>query len=164
MKALTIATAIAATAATLTFASPAAAEDDLCPALSRVDTGSAGANTYTLCSYDPGFGKMAKDLYLSVSGGPDTLVGSAPHEGITTGFAVPAATTVVYAAANTGADECQVQASFDGGVTWTKTHSSQGGPQDLVFTDADHGSVSCFTTTGVEDFITEDGGLTWQQV
>ncbi len=166
MRFLSLAAMVIACAATMLAATPANAVASPCPSgvPVRTDVATAGSRTYTLCSYDPGMGKMVKDLYVSVDGGSDSFVGSAPYEGITREFVAASETTLAIGAAFTGNDECEVQSSFDGGVSWTKTLSSEGEPISLAFSDDIHGTVTCRGVDGETTFVTSDGGHVWAPV
>ncbi|MET9022764.1 hypothetical protein ABZV93_22555 [Actinopolymorpha sp. NPDC004070] len=136
-----------------------------CRQEASTDLGLSGAgDVYALCSFNPGRGRMDKDVRLAGEGGTFTTVGTAPATGITTGFAVsPHGTPAVGA---TGGDESFVHASFDGGRSWQTTMAvpERGPVYDLAFTDDLHGTL----VAGYADlhtsqlFRTDDGGRTWE--
>ena len=69
--------------------SPAGWREELAPCdiFAATRLGTVGADRYALCSFDPGFGNMSKELRRS-EGGPFKTVSVAPREGITLGFAI----------------------------------------------------------------------------
>ncbi|GGN09926.1 hypothetical protein GCM10011609_57060 [Lentzea pudingi] len=130
-----------------------------CTEFAATRLGTAGADRYALCSFDPGFGNMTKELRKS-EGGPFETVGVPPREGITTGFAVSPEAALVAA---TGRDWSFVHRGS--GTKWD-TPLTLGGPpfEDLAFSDARHATL---VRGGpgqefAEVHRTDDAGLTWK--
>ncbi|MCX2949262.1 hypothetical protein [Lentzea sp. NEAU-D7] len=131
-----------------------------CTEFSATRLGTAGPDRLALCSSDPGFGTMTKELRQAVGGGPFETVGVAPREGITTGFAVSPEAVLVAA---TGRDWSFVHRGP--GEKWG-TPLTLGGPplEDLAFSDARHATL---VRGGpgqefAEVHRSDDAGLTWK--
>ncbi|SES36296.1 hypothetical protein SAMN05216188_1401 [Lentzea xinjiangensis] len=132
-----------------------------CADFAATRLGTAGSSRFALCSFDPGFGDMSKELRKS-DGGPFKTVSVPPREGITTGFAVSPDVALVAA---TGRDWSFVHRGL--GEKWD-TPLTLGGPplEDLAFADARHvvlvrgGPGQEFA----ELYRSEDAGATWRTV
>ncbi|WP_439659710.1 hypothetical protein ACSHWB_46325 [Lentzea sp. HUAS TT2] len=131
-----------------------------CTELSATRLGTVGTDRYALCSFDPGFGNMTKELRQASGGGPFKTVSTPPREGITTGFAVSPEAALV---ASTGRDWSFVHRGV--GAKWD-TPLTLGGPsfEDLAFSDPRH---AAFVRGGpgqefAELYRTDDAGLTWK--
>ena len=130
-----------------------------CTEFSATRLGTVGADRYALCSFDPGFGNMTKELRQAVGGGPFKTVGVPPREGITTGFAVSSEAALVAA---TGRDWSFVHRGS--GEKWD-TPLTLGGPplEDLAFSDARHATL--VRGGPGQEFAelhrSDDAGLTW---
>lgn len=120
------------------------------------------------CSFEPGHGKMAKELMI---GNPDTGfrdAGPAPYDGITTDFAAATTRTAVVAAVGADSSDTEhafLHATFDGGRTWSQPLVRDGLPfSDLAFVDPTHGSVVYGGPRWPDAVVyrTTDGGHTWQ--
>ncbi|WP_090047644.1 YCF48-related protein [Lentzea fradiae] len=133
-----------------------------CTAESATRLGTAGGDRYALCSFDPGFGNMTKELRKATPGGPFETIGVPPREGITTGFAVSAGTALVAAA---GRDLSFMHRGSAG--KWD-TPLTLGGPafEDLAFADEQHATL--VRGGPGQEFAqvlrSADGGLTWKPV
>lgn len=130
-----------------------------CDVFAATRLGTVGTDRYALCSSDPGFGNMTKELRKS-DGGPFKTVSVPPREGITTGFAVSPEAPLVAA---TGRDWSFVHRGS--GEKWS-TPLTLGGPpfEDLAFSDARHAT---FVRGGpgqefAEVYRTDDAGLNWK--
>ena len=130
-----------------------------CDVFAATRLGTVGTDRYALCSFDPGFGNLTKELRKS-DGGPFTTVSVPPREGITTGFAVSPEAPLVAA---TGRDWSFVHRGS--GEKWS-TPLTLGGPpfEDLAFSDARHAT---FVRGGpgqefAEVYRTDDAGLNWK--
>ncbi|KOV85123.1 hypothetical protein [Nocardia sp. NRRL S-836] len=133
-----------------------------CTVESATRLGTVGADRYALCSFDPGFGNMTKELRRSTGGGPFTTVSVPPREGITTGFAISPEAALVAA---TGRDWSFVHRGT--GEKWA-TPLTLGGPsfEDLAFSDARHATL---VRGGpgqefAEVYRSDDAGLSWKPV
>ncbi|GAA4992775.1 sialidase family protein [Actinopolymorpha pittospori] len=124
----------------------------------------APGQVLALCSFNPGRGRVTKQVRTSLSGAPFQTVGTAPDTGITTAFTASSGGTLAVGA--TGGDESFVHMSFDGGHTWETTLAvpERGPVFDLAFSDPQHGTLVC----GYPDlhtselYRTSDGGHTWE--
>ncbi|MDX8053918.1 hypothetical protein SK571_31500 [Lentzea sp. BCCO 10_0798] len=130
-----------------------------CTEFSATRLGTLGADRHALCSFDPGFGNMTKELRQAVGGGPFKTVSVPPREGITTGFAVSPEAALVAA---TGRDWSFVHRGS--GEKWD-TPLTLGGPplEDLAFSDARHATL-VRGGPGQEFaglYRSDDAGLTW---
>lgn len=132
-----------------------------CDIFSATQLGAVGTSRYALCSFDPGFGNMTKELRKS-EGGPFKTVSVPPREGITTGFAISSEAALVAA---TGRDWSFVHRGL--GEKW-ETPLVLGGPplEDLAFSSARHATL---VRGGpgqefAEVYRTVDAGLTWKPV
>ncbi len=130
-----------------------------CTEFSATRLGTVGTSRFALCSFDPGFGNMTKELRKS-DGGPFTTVSVPPREGITTGFAVSPEAALVAA---TGRDWSFVHRGP--GEKWD-TPLTLGGPpfEDLAFSDARHATL---VRGGpgqefAEIYRSDDAGVTWK--
>lgn len=130
-----------------------------CDIFSATRLGRIGTDRYALCSFDPGFGNMTKELRKS-GGGPFKTVSVPPREGITTGFAISPEAALVAA---TGRDWSFVHRGT--GEKWD-TPLTLGGPpfEDLAFSDARHAAL---VRGGpgqefAEVYRTDDAGATWK--
>ena len=133
-----------------------------CSSQARVDTSTIEDQTYVLCSTDPGRGEMSKQLWMTVDGAQVYKdLSTAPRKGITAGLATPSTGSVAIAAS--AADQCVVFLTVDAGATWeeTLTVDDAAPASDLVFTDAQHGSVRCGWDTTAVTYRTSNGGHTW---
>ncbi|MFD4671453.1 hypothetical protein ACFWNN_17080 [Lentzea sp. NPDC058450] len=137
-----------------------AAETAPCDQFAATRLGTVDASRYALCSFDPGFGNMSKELRVS-DGGPFKTVGVPPREGITTGFAVSSSGALVAA---TGRDWSFVHHSADSSK-WD-TPLVLGGPafEDLAFSDARHATLVRGGPGAefAEVYRSDDAGLTWR--
>lgn len=120
-----------------------------------------------MCSQNPGHGAMEKQLVESAGGAAPVVLGQAPYEGITTGFATTSGGTAVVA--GVGQLSSWLYASFDNGATWeTSLEVPSGGVPflNLDFQDAMHGVVVWGGPThlGAAVYRTTDGGHTWTQL
>jgi hypothetical protein len=134
-----------------------------CSVDARADLALAGTTVFALCSYNPGMGRMFKDAKVSTAGGPFEPVGSAPLEGITTGFAAASDSILVATAVGLGA--AFAHRSVDGGAVWNTPFVIEEPPlYDLDFQDGGHGVMlhGGFGTTAAELYQTCDAGATWQ--
>ncbi|KJK44223.1 hypothetical protein UK23_30290 [Lentzea aerocolonigenes] len=132
-----------------------------CDIFSATQLGNVGTDRYALCSFDPGFGNMTKELRKS-DGGPFKTISTPPREGITTGFAISPEAALVAA---TGRDWSFVHRGP--GEKWD-TLLTLGGPpfEDLAFSDAKHATL---VRGGpgqefAEVYRTDDAGLNWKVV
>lgn len=132
-----------------------------CTDVSATRLGTVGPDRYALCSFDPGFGNMTKELRRS-EGGPFKTISVPPREGITTGFAISPQAALVAA---TGRDWSFVHRGP--GEKWD-TPLTLGGPpfEDLAFADARHATL---VRGGpgqefAEVYRTDDAGLSWKQL
>ncbi|MET9633630.1 hypothetical protein ABZX92_39845 [Lentzea sp. NPDC006480] len=132
-----------------------------CDIFAATRLGEAGTDRYALCSFDPGFGNMTKELRKS-EGGPFKTISTPPREGITTGFAISPEAALVAA---TGRDWSFVHRGP--GEKWD-TLLTLGGPpfEDLAFSDAKHATL---VRGGpgqefAEVYRTEDAGINWKLV
>jgi photosystem II stability/assembly factor-like uncharacterized protein len=130
-----------------------------CTNVSATRLATVGTDRYALCSFDPGFGNMTKELRKS-EGGPFETVSVPPREGITTGFAVSTEAALVAA---TGRDWSFVHRGT--GEKWD-TPLTLGGPpfEDLEFSDSRHATL---VRGGpgqefAEVYRTDDAGLSWK--
>ncbi|MGW4211989.1 hypothetical protein ACWEIJ_28620 [Lentzea sp. NPDC004789] len=130
-----------------------------CDIFSATRLGTLGADRYALCSFDPGFGNMTKELRKAVDGVFRT-VSVPPREGITTGFAISPEAALVAA---TGRDWSFVHRGP--GDKWA-TPLTLGGPafEDLAFSDARHATL---VRGGpgqefAEVYRSDDAGLNWK--
>ncbi|NGY60038.1 hypothetical protein G7043_14005 [Lentzea sp. NEAU-D13] len=130
-----------------------------CTEFSATRLGTVGTSRFALCSFDPGFGNMTKELRKS-EGGPFETVSVPPREGITTGFAVSPEAALVAA---TGRDWSFVHRGP--GEKWD-TPFTLGGPpfEDLAFSDPRHATL---VRGGpgqefAEVYRSDDAGLTWK--
>ncbi|RAS71133.1 hypothetical protein C8D87_1011434 [Lentzea atacamensis] len=130
-----------------------------CTDVSATRLGTVGTDRYALCSFDPGFGNMTKELRKS-EGGPFRTISVPPREGITTGFAISPEAALVAA---TGRDWSFVHRGP--GEKWD-TLLTLGGPpfEDLAFSDARHAAL---VRGGpgqefAEVYRTDDAGLNWK--
>jgi hypothetical protein len=130
-----------------------------CDVFSATRLGTVGTDRYALCSFDPGFGNMTKELRKAVDGVFQT-VSVPPREGITTGFAISPEAALVAA---TGRDWSFVHRGT--GAKWD-TPLTLGGPafEDLAFSDARHAAL---VRGGpgqefAEVYRTDDAGSTWK--
>jgi hypothetical protein len=120
-----------------------------------------------MCSSNAFRGSMEKHLVESTGGGAPALLGQAPYDGITTGFAATSAGTAVVAGVGNGAS--WLHASFDNGATWETplvVSDAQLPLLDLDFQDADHG-VTVWggpAWQGAAVYRTADGGHTWSKL
>jgi hypothetical protein len=107
-----------------------------CTEFAATRLGTVGTSRWALCSFDPGFGNMTKELRKS-DGGPFKTVSVPPREGITTGFAVSPEAALVAA---TGRDWSFVHRGP--GEKWD-TPLTLGGPpfEDLAFSDSRHATL-----------------------
>jgi hypothetical protein len=132
-----------------------------CDIFAATQLGEVGTDRYALCSFDPGFGNMTKELRRS-DGGPFKTISTPPREGITTGFAISPEAALVAA---TGRDWSFVHRGP--GEKWD-TLLTLGGPpfEDLAFSDAKHATL---VRGGpghefAEVYRTEDAGINWKLV
>ncbi|MFS8099641.1 hypothetical protein LFM09_21175 [Lentzea alba] len=132
-----------------------------CDIFAATRLGTVGTDRYALCSFDPGFGNMTKELRKS-EGGPFKTVSVPPREGITTGFAISPEAALVAA---TGRDWSFVHRGP--GEKWD-TLLTLGGPafEDLAFADFRHATL---VRGGpgqefAEVYRTVDAGLNWKLV
>jgi len=141
--------------------SPAGWQEEVapCDVFSATRLGTLGTDRYALCSFDPGFGNMTKELRKAVDGVFKT-VSVPPREGITTGFAISPEAALVAA---TGRDWSFVHRGP--GDKWT-TPLTLGGPafEDLAFSDARHATL---VRGGpgqefAEVYRSDDAGSTWK--
>lgn len=123
--------------------------------------GTVGTGRYALCSFDPGFGQMSKELRKS-EGGPFKTISVAPREGITLGFAISPEAALISAS---GRDWSHIHR--DPGGKWD-TPLTLGGPPllDLAFAGARN---AAFVRGGpgqefAEVYRSADAGLTWKLV
>lgn len=130
-----------------------------CTEFSATRLGTVGTTRFALCSFDPGFGNMTKELRKS-DGGPFKTVSVPPREGITTGFAVSPEAALVAA---TGRDWSFVHRGP--GEKWD-TPLTLGGPpfEDLAFSDARHATL---VRGGpgqefAEVYRSDDAGVSWK--
>jgi photosystem II stability/assembly factor-like uncharacterized protein len=130
-----------------------------CTDVSATRLATVGTDRYALCSFDPGFGNMTKELRKSEGGAFET-VSVPPREGITTGFAISPEAALVAA---TGRDWSFVHRGP--GEKWA-TPLTLGGPpfEDLAFSDARHATL---VRGGpgqefAEVYRTDDAGLSWK--
>ncbi len=132
-----------------------------CTVESATQLGTVGTDRYALCSFDPGFGNMTKELRKS-EGGPFKTVSVPPREGITTGFAISSEAALVAA---TGRDWSFVHRGP--GEKWD-TLLTLGGPpfEDLAFADPRNAAL---VRGGpgqefAEVYRSDDAGLNWKLV
>ncbi|GGU22778.1 hypothetical protein GCM10010178_13500 [Lentzea flava] len=132
-----------------------------CDIFSATRLGTVGTDHYALCSFDPGFGDMTKEL-RKAEGGQFKTISVPPREGITTGFAISPEAALVAA---TGRDWSFVHRGP--GEKWD-TLLTLGGPpfEDLAFSDARHATL---VRGGpgqefAEVYRTDDAGLNWKLV
>ncbi|MFI6095559.1 hypothetical protein ACIA8G_08405 [Lentzea sp. NPDC051213] len=132
-----------------------------CTVESATRLGTVGSSRFALCSFDPGFGNMTKELRRS-EGGPFKTVSVPPREGITTGFAVSSEAALVAA---TGRDWSFVHRGP--GEKWD-TLLTLGGPpfEDLAFSGSSHATL---VRGGpgqefAEVYRSVDAGLNWKLV
>ena len=130
-----------------------------CTEFAATRLGTAGADRYALCGFDPGFGNMTKELRRASGDEPFKTVSVPPREGIVTGFAVSSEAALVAA---TGRDWSFVHRGL--ADKWD-TPLTLGGPplEDLAFSDSRHAAL---VRGGpgqefAEIYRTEDAGLTW---
>ncbi|WP_394617927.1 hypothetical protein JNUCC0626_02160 [Lentzea sp. JNUCC 0626] len=130
-----------------------------CDQFAATRLGTVDAARYALCSFDPGFGNMSKEVRRS-DGGPFKTVSAPPREGITTGFAVSSEAALVAA---TGRDWSFVHHGL--GEKWDTPFVLGGSPfEDLAFSDVRHATL---VRGGpgqefAEVYRSDDAGLTWR--
>ncbi|HUQ54447.1 hypothetical protein [Lentzea sp.] len=133
-----------------------------CTIESATRLATVSTDRYALCSFDPGFGNMSKELRRSSGGEPFETVGVPPRDGITTGFAVSPETALVAA---TGRDWSFVHRGS--GDKWD-TPLTLGGPpfEDLAFSDARHAALvrGGPGQESAEVYRSDDAGLSWKPV
>ncbi len=143
--------------------SPAGWREELAPCdiFAATRLGTVGTDRYALCSFDPGFGNMSKELRRS-EGGPFKTVSVAPREGITLGFAISPEAALVSAS---GRDWSFIHRGP--GEKWA-TPVTLGGPPlwDLAFSDSRN---AAFVRGGpgaefAEVYRSDDAGTNWKLV
>jgi hypothetical protein len=128
-----------------------------CDVDSATKLAAPGTTTLALCSWNPGMGRMFKQLLQAEEGGGFKPVSEGPVEGITMGFAAASPSTVVVSAVGLGAG--WLHRAVDG--KWSTPFVKEGGPlYDLGFTDEYYGHA----VWEGQLLVTSDSGASWRRL